>query len=1208
MKRILAISIAIIMLVPAWSLGAGDPSFEGGADEATAVLMAPGYQATVKFAFPADYYAANATLMVTGLAAEGNGSAYPERVQIDLDNTPIWGFRGSGFGPMGRQDRFSTGLEIVNSTIGEGGGFDTHRIRLPHDAVIKNATMDVRTVFQAQTSLKQVVYFTGYSSDEWFGGWSVNNGVSGAGDVDRDGYDDVIVGAPMNDSAGTDAGSAYIFFGGKDMDSDPDVTFTGAAAGDNFGTSVAGAGDVNGDGYDDVLIGANMIDSVRGYVYLYFGGQNMDANADLVFVGPVQGGNFGLSMSSAGDVNNDSYDDVIIASYWCGPGGRADIFLGGQNMDNTSDIKFLGASGSGFGSGVSGAGDVNGDGYDDVIVGAFDAGANGDGEAYIYLGGQNMDNTTDVTFVGVAPDYEFGLTVTGGGDVNGDGFDDVLIGDKDNRAGGQSTGRAYLYYGGQNMNSKEDLVFWAEKVGDNFGIGATNSADVNNDGYDDVMIGAWWNDDPGTDGGKAYLYLGASVMDNKTDATIAGEAAYDAFGMTVSNAGDVNNDTFDELIVSAPQNGAGGDWAGRAYVYSANGSIKPGMLDPKLGIGTKTIWNASGYLNGTSSVPDFSKVLNDYLRSADISGADNYCNSYIDIPVNITAKTGGVISLLNLSIIYNYNATVPDFASPLNNYLWNLQNQKKSSGNLLVPIRVSSSSTGRVKLTGLQISQDRAPGLVKGIGTVFLDEESWNVSFIDLHQHFEDDVNNDSNLNFSVVSWTNESHVRLWITVNRYLSVDATPKNEADENWTGTVEALVACEDRWGQRTESDNFTIIVQNVNDRPFITSLPATSAKSGQPYSYQVMAVDGDGDSLTYSLPQAPANMGIDDSTGLVSWTPLKGGTYCVTVAAGDGKASDEQSYNVTVASGPNHPPEIKATVVPEAVAGTPYTYTIKATDSDGDSLTFVLKTQIEKMTLDPSTGVLAWTPPKPGDYPVSVEISDGKDSIVFNFTIHVIQANRAPRFQSTPSRDAYVGIPYSYEAKATDEDNDTLAFNLASGPPGMTVDGSSGRLNWVPNATGLFPVKLKVSDGRGGEALQEFVIAVNNRVKLFVEIKTPAEAQKVKGKLAITGKVTNGTLNIVGVQIRLDSGDWIDVSGNSTWTYTLDTTKLKNGKHTLQARAYDGMDYSDIVNRTITVDNQKEAAKGFIPGFVGTIGLAAAAFGLVMRRRRMTSRCR
>ncbi|HSW55228.1 MAG TPA: integrin alpha, partial [Ignavibacteriaceae bacterium] len=331
-------------------------------------------------------------------------------------------------------------------------------------------------------------HFTGQAAGDWFG-----YSVSTAGDVNGDGYSDVIVGASLNDAGGSNAGRAYIYFGGANMDNTADVILTGAAADDYFGYSVSTAGDVNGDGYSDVIVGASLNDaggSNAGRAYIYYGGANMDNTADVILTGAAADDYFGSSVSTAGDVNGDGYSDVIVGAYGNDAGGtsagRAYIYYGGANMDNTADVILTGAAaGDWFGSSVSTAGDVNGDGYSDVIVGApfNDAGGTSAGRAYIYFGGANMDSTADVILTGAAAGDYFGYSVSTAGDVNGDGYSDVIVGAYGNDAGGSNAGRAYIYFGGANMDSTADVILTGAAAGDWFGYSVSTAGDVNGDGY-----------------------------------------------------------------------------------------------------------------------------------------------------------------------------------------------------------------------------------------------------------------------------------------------------------------------------------------------------------------------------------------------------------------------------------------------------------------------------------------------------------------------------------------------------------------------------------------------------------------------------------------------------------------------------------------------------------------------------------------------------
>ena len=178
-------------------------------------------------------------------------------------------------------------------------------------------------------------------------------------------------------------------------------------------------------------------------------------------------------------------------------------------MDNIADVTFTGGVNNDYlGVSVSSAGDVNGDGYDDAIIGATFASGGGTkrGEAYIYYGGSSMDNIADVTFTGGADSDELGCSVSSAGDVNGDGYNDVIIGAWKVDAGDTDTGEAYIYYGGIPMDSTADITFQGGANSDYFGFSVSSAGDVNGDGYKDIIVGAWCADAGGTDRGEAYLY------------------------------------------------------------------------------------------------------------------------------------------------------------------------------------------------------------------------------------------------------------------------------------------------------------------------------------------------------------------------------------------------------------------------------------------------------------------------------------------------------------------------------------------------------------------------------------------------------------------------------------------------------------------------------------------------------------------------------
>ncbi len=384
--------------------------------------------------------------------------------------------------------------------------------------------------------------------------------VSSAGDVNGDGFDDVIIGAPKNNAGGILSGRAYIFFGGTVINNSVDVILTGGAVNNYLGSSVSSAGDVNGDGYDDVIVGAYGYNSFTGRAYIYFGGASMNSVADVIMTGEFTEHNFGSSVSGAGDVNADGYSDVIVGAYGSNSNtGKAYVFYGGASMNNIADVTMTGeTSQSYFGSSVSGAGDVNGDGYQDVICGAY--GYNSDfGKAYIYFGSVTMDNVADVSMNGGAFLDYFGASVSNSGDVNDDGYSDVIVG-----AYGYNslTGRAYIFYGGASMNSIADVTMTGETTNNVFGYSVSEAGDVNGDGFADVYVGAYGFS---SSKGRAYLYYGGASMNNVVDIYMTGDTTLNYFGYSVSGGGDVNGDGYADMISGAYGKNSN---KGRAYVYT----------------------------------------------------------------------------------------------------------------------------------------------------------------------------------------------------------------------------------------------------------------------------------------------------------------------------------------------------------------------------------------------------------------------------------------------------------------------------------------------------------------------------------------------------------------------------------------------------------------------------------------------------------------
>ena len=381
--------------------------------------------------------------------------------------------------------------------------------------------------------------------------------VAAAGDVNGDGFDDLVISTPNNDEAATNAGQVYLVLG-KESDwsmdtplSEADASYWGEAAEDWAGYAASGAGDVNGDGYHDLIVGALTNGEAApgaGQAYLVFGrevGWERDVSlslADASYLGEGAADYAGTTVAGAGDVNGDGYDDVLVgAPYNSDAGlhaGQVYLVLGraqGWATDTSlshADVSFLGEDTSdwaGYDT-IAGAGDVNGDGLDDILVGVSNSDQGGHrGQAYLLFGrttgwGMNTPlSQADASFLGESTTDSAGYDLSGVGDVDGDGIDDLIIASPDNDENGDTAGQVYLVLGrldGWNMDIplwEASASFFGEFVDDAAGGAVSGAGDADGDGYNDLLIGAPFNDESGVSAGQVYLITGGPCVDEDGD-------------------------------------------------------------------------------------------------------------------------------------------------------------------------------------------------------------------------------------------------------------------------------------------------------------------------------------------------------------------------------------------------------------------------------------------------------------------------------------------------------------------------------------------------------------------------------------------------------------------------------------------------------------------------------------------------------------------
>src|SRR5215471_10263262 len=406
----------------------------------------------------------------------------------------------------------------------------------------------------------------------------LGHSISAAGDINGDGFGDLIVNAYDADPNGiASAGTTYIVFGTdvpfgptfdlSSLDGSNGFRIDGSASGIHSGNAVGAAGDVNGDGIDDIIVGAFLSD--------YYG---YNSGSSYVIYGKTAAFSATLALSSIDGSN-------------------------GFRLDGTAPYEIAGYS-------LSGAGDVNGDGFDDVVIGAKGAEPAGieSGSVYVVFGAASapgssldlgsLDGSNGFRVDGIEMFARLGFSVDIAGDINGDGFDDIVIG---------STPHSYYYYLSRPGDSYvvfgsgagfAPVINVSELDGSNgfhivgaafndfAGWSVSGAGDVNGDGFDDIIVGAFGSGNNGYYSGSSYVVFGTdagfaatldlSSIDGSNGFRIDGENPFDLSGWAVSGAGDFNGDGFDDILVAAPRESHGDIyWSGSSYIVFGHGGLRP---------------------------------------------------------------------------------------------------------------------------------------------------------------------------------------------------------------------------------------------------------------------------------------------------------------------------------------------------------------------------------------------------------------------------------------------------------------------------------------------------------------------------------------------------------------------------------------------------------------------------------------------------------
>jgi len=876
--------------------------------------------------------------------------------------------------------------------------------------------------------------------------------VSICGDVNNDGFDDIIVGAPGSDENGNDSGQVYLIFGNEsgyvmDMNlSNSSASFHGEEPGDMLGTRVTGAGDVNGDGYDDILIGAQNNDhngNASGKAYLIMGGEDdwkLDAN-----------------------VSN------CTASYF------------GEMPDDY------------FGCSISGVGDVDDDGFDDFTIGALhnDHGGNNSGKAYLVYGkrtgwkkGQNA-STCDASFYGYDDWKRLGRNVHGGGDLNGDGVDDMVMGAPSYpvKSGPLiQAGTVYVINGRTNgwvksyrvSRAEYDLSLTGEDSFGHIGSQISYIGDINFDGYDDLIAAGVRSG--ATNGGQTYLVLGREKFRFRNrsfgdmNASFMG-TTQEYSGSSISGNGDVNGDSIPDILIGAPRNMSKGRHTGAIYL------IFPYMTYAPIDVSQLKIYSDPGYvreinwtpINSTVYVQVVGQDTNPLSRDRAMLEIDGgYTYDHILWLDEVGASSGIYRSELTVSWEETHG-----------------KNVRSHIGDTLELVSRESKGLTADLFIGVPINIQPRPNDV----TIFEDELfSMELTSRGMNPVIGWDVTFDIN---DWLTWNSESNRLAGIPLNDDI---------------GVFIVKITARDLYGF-TETIDFSITV--LNTPPEIMNESINTTLEDELYLIDYDSTDDPSGMTRWTLATNAAWLEIDPYYGILSGDPGNDdvGKYNVNITVNDGNGGkDWQRFTLEVMD-VNDAPIIIGNDQMIAIEEELYQVDYDAADIDDPPIfNWSLITDADWLTLNRTSGILSGIPIQEdvGKYIVNITVEDTRGARNSReFDLIVTEVNDAPIWLEIPENIVLnVGDLYHFDVNASDPDpDDNLSFGIVSSPPSnISINIVTGEIQWI---AGLEPfisdpyvliVELSVSDGKT-TVFHSFKIEVVPLPAPRIQLISPGDGERV-----------------------------------------------------------------------------------------------------------------
>jgi hypothetical protein len=1011
-----------------------------------------------------------------------------------------------------------------------------------------------------------------------------------AGDINGDGIDDLLLGIGGSYVGKDYAGMTYLLFGNKAgwkknfNLSNSDASFVGENINDAAGSIVAGIGDVNGDGFNDFLISAPYHNSSAGKVYLILGkNEGWTKKADLInvnisFNGVAANDNAGISIAGIGDVNGDLLDDFLIGAH-----GKTYLFLGkstgwkkNQSLSGADVIFTSVVPGDEAGTVIAGVKDVNGDGYDDFLISApgFD---NQRGRTYLIFGKPNgwVKNTklwnSDASFVGENIVDSSGSAISGAGDVNGDGYDDFIIGAVLRDVGGFAAGSTYLILGkstGWNQNtslSNADLILNGEHSGDFSGMYVTGGRDFNGDDYDDILTSApYYNSNKG----KTYFIIpdNSTAPNNPISLKAYSDLGYSKQIFYAS----INNTIYIELKATDENSSR----ANVATVKVQSNRSNPYGISLRLhetGVNT-------GIFRGNFTIKNRTHDGYRWLKATP--------NEIINITYPIgMIKASLFIGKFNLLPESHKQYALEDaffkdnywtIGWPASQWLvksnatwlsWNSTNRtiygKPSNddvGQFWIDVSVTDGVEGVDHHNYTIIVNNTPPKiLTKNVLSVFQD-----------HQYSVNYTNTDDSPVKHIVTWQLKTNAS-WLSLNSTTGILSGKPTNAD---VGQWRVNITVDDGHGGKDWTE-FVLEVINANDPPILRIIPVTTAYEDQEYSIRFNCTDIDVNDhmFDWNLHTDASWLNFDPAYGILNGTPTNYnvGKYYINITVTDPElATDFINYTLTVV---NRSPNILTKNDLSIYEDQNYFVMYSCDDDESGLTTWRLRTNATWLEFNQTTNMLSGSPTNydVGNYWVNMTVYDGHNGTNWTyFLLTVININDPIKIVSNPPLNAQVDFGYYYNITILDEDKGEIhTYILKTKPDGMQIDLSRGKITWVPilGQEGNIAVIVTVLDGNYSIE-QTFSITVLPHINIFVNY--PKDGQQIEGSLLICGTAV-GPKNM-SVWMSIDNSSWFQVNGTSIWSYNFDSRLYSNGIHSIYVKGKFGSTESESMKINININNK------------------------------------